>query len=172
MTDNRRLCDSPRISTKNLVQCSAGYPDRMKHFFGEHEIALDARRRIVIPRAVARMLGESDRTLVVIRGRDGRPWLFSAIQFGQMMLWHLARKSELAVTRTHFLTYTRHRRFTVPAKLISEFHLDRQLTLVGVRDHFELWNREEWARYSDRLMTRAREIKHRASAPRPEPPTK
>jgi MraZ protein len=142
----------------------------VKLYAGEFDITLDARRRMVIPRQVARMLGEFDRTLVVTRGRDGRPWLYTAGQFGTMMLANLARRDTLPVMRTHHLDWSRrHRRFTMRAKLIHEYHLDRRLTLVGVRDHLELWNREEWERYSERLMTRAREIAERAARP-PSPP--
>lgn len=38
-------------------------------------------------------------------------------------------------------------RLLISEKLKKRAHLGNQLTLVGVRDHIEIWNTEDWERY-------------------------
>lgn len=38
-------------------------------------------------------------------------------------------------------------RFRIPAALVKLAGLEREVTLVGVQDHLEIWNRERWEAY-------------------------
>jgi MraZ protein len=42
-------------------------------------------------------------------------------------------------------------RMVIPAKLRAYAKLDGEATIVGVRDHFEIWDRATWQVYQERL---------------------
>jgi DNA-binding transcriptional regulator/RsmH inhibitor MraZ len=136
----------------------------MGMFYGEFELVLDGRGQICLPREVTSMIADAaDRTLVLIRGRDGRPWLFSSIQFGKLVLANLARGRDSVVTPAYYLRWDRRRQLALSAGIISQFSLTRDLTLVGVRDHLELWNRSEWEVYMQHFLADAGETARRAA---------
>jgi len=140
----------------------------MGMFYGEYDVVLDGRGQISLPREVASMVPDaSDRTLVLIRGRDGRPWLFGTTQFGELVLANLARGRESVVAPAFYLKWDRRRRLALSTGIISQFSLTRDLTLVGVRNHLELWNRSEWEVYLQHLVADARETARRAARGRP-----
>jgi MraZ protein len=39
----------------------------------------------------------------------------------------------------------------IPARLRSYARLESEVTVAGVRDHFEIWDRAAWQEYQDRL---------------------
>ena len=44
-------------------------------------------------------------------------------------------------------------RLTLPEKLLRRTRIEREITLIGVRDHLELWNRSEWeARFLENML--------------------
>ena len=123
----------------------------MSTLHGQYDVTLDARRRIRIPRAVVRLLGErADGDFVLVRGRDGRPWMFTAGEFGKLVLREVTEGRGLVLRPAGYLQWDRRRQITLPRSIFSDFALKRELTLVGVRDRLELWNRDEWDVYSQR----------------------
>ena len=42
-------------------------------------------------------------------------------------------------------------RMVIPAKLRTYAKLENEATIVGVRDHFEIWDRATWQAYQERL---------------------
>ena len=42
-------------------------------------------------------------------------------------------------------------RMVIPAKLRAYAKLESEATIVGVRDHFEIWDRATWQAYQERL---------------------
>jgi MraZ protein len=42
-------------------------------------------------------------------------------------------------------------RLVIPARLRSYARLENEVTVAGVRDHFEIWDRAAWQEYQDRL---------------------
>ena len=50
------------------------------------------------------------------------------------------------------------RRVVLPEPLLRRSNIKRDVTLIGVRDHLELWNREEWQAHLDALEARESEI--------------
>jgi transcriptional regulator MraZ len=49
-------------------------------------------------------------------------------------------------------------RMIIPAKLRTYAGLGSDVTVAGVRDHFEIWDRAAWLSYQDRLDTQGTEI--------------
>lgn len=42
-------------------------------------------------------------------------------------------------------------RMVIPAKLRAYANLGNEVTIAGVRDHFEIWDRKIWQAYQERL---------------------
>jgi len=49
-------------------------------------------------------------------------------------------------------------RIVLPAKLRSYAHLESEVTVTGVRDHIEIWDRATWQAYQERLDAEGGEI--------------
>ena len=50
----------------------------------------------------------------------------------------------------------------IPPKIVKRAALGKEVTLIGVRDHLELWNRADWEAHSQQLQARRAEIAKRA----------
>jgi MraZ protein len=49
-------------------------------------------------------------------------------------------------------------RMVIPAKLRAFAHLSNEVSVVGVRDHFEIWDRETWQTYQEKLEAEGNRI--------------
>ena len=49
-------------------------------------------------------------------------------------------------------------RMIIPAKLRAYAGLGNEVTVAGVRDHFEIWDRTAWLNYQERLDAEGSEI--------------
>jgi MraZ protein len=58
-------------------------------------------------------------------------------------------------------------RILVPDKYRVRTNLSREVTLVGVRDHLELWNRPDWATRMAELESKRAEIAARQRQAQP-----
>jgi len=54
--------------------------------------------------------------------------------------------------------------------MLKDAGLGREVTLVGVRDHLELWDRSEWEAERKRLEARRAELSLKARQARQQPP--
>jgi len=57
-------------------------------------------------------------------------------------------------------------RIVMPGKMLKRASIGTEVTLIGVRDHLELWNRAAWEAHRDDLERRASEIE-RLGGPTP-----
>ncbi len=46
-------------------------------------------------------------------------------------------------------------RITVPAKLLEFAGINREVSIIGVQNHLEIWDRAAWADYQSRLEEEA-----------------
>jgi MraZ protein len=56
-------------------------------------------------------------------------------------------------------------RVRIPPELAALADLDKEITLVGVRDHLELWNRERWQVYLAQRRENYDELAEKAFTP-------
>jgi MraZ protein len=117
--------------------------------FGEYDVTLDAKRRMTIPLPVRRCLGEEGAVFHATGGTDGRLCMYPRPEgdpslqpiTGGPNLW------ELGCFLYTFATPLRPDstgRVRLPQRLVRRHSLGRDLTIIGVRDHLEVWNRIEW----------------------------
>jgi MraZ protein len=53
------------------------------------------------------------------------------------------------------LEWDKQGRVLIPEKMRQRTALQKEVTLVGVRDHLEIWNRPEWEAERERLFAGA-----------------
>jgi len=115
---------------------------------GEHEHALDDKNRLTLP---AKLRGEIGERVVVTRGLDGCLYVYATAEWEQLAkrvgtldpLSHEAR----AMQRFFFASGSeaevdKQGRVVIPANLLAT--VGREVTVIGVYDHLEIWDRAAW----------------------------
>ncbi len=122
---------------------------------GTHERTLDDKKRLALPRKVRDMM--QDPALVFITpGPDQCLWLYT-----QNELEALAERMDavpatdgegrvfrrLYFAQTESVEIDKSGRLLVPERLAQFASLDKEVVLLGVRDHLELWDMKRWKKY-------------------------
>lgn len=121
---------------------------------GEFDFTLDAKNRVAVP---ARLRTEFSGGIYVTRWYEGSLAGFSPAEFEKYMDEQTrsgpALSSKVRAQR-RFITagatwqeLDRQGRITIPARLLEYASITREVTIIGVRDHIELWDRAAWAAY-------------------------
>ena len=142
-------------------------------FFGEYPLTVDDKGRLLIPADVRKELDpERDgEGFFLIVGRNNKPWLYPELGYqklvSQLTSELMPADDMLEYDRLNFsmasrLIYDKQGRAVLPAKTIARTKLGRDATMIGVRDHLELWNTAEWEVVSGQLEVRRPEIELRA----------
>jgi MraZ protein len=146
--------------------------------YGEYELTIDDKNRLLVPSEVRKSLdverdGES---LFILVGVNQRPWLYPEKGYETLVS---QRASELApgedmlafdqmnFAMTSKVEWDKQGRVVMPDKTLRRTGMNKEVTLIGVRDHLELWNRADWEAQSEQLLSRKVEIALRAKQPRP-----
>ena len=134
---------------------------------GEHDHSLDEKNRLTLP---AKLRGPFEDGVVVTRGLDGcleaypRPtWEALAGRIGA--LDSLSADSRL-LKRRMFSGATqgeldRQGRLVLPVKLLEKAEITREVTVIGVHDHLELWDRSTWQQKQHEAEGRAEDVAER-----------
>jgi transcriptional regulator MraZ len=139
-------------------------PLRHPVFFGEFELMLDGKNRLPIPAAVRKQIDpEVDGAaffLVFVESR--RPWLYPMNYYRERAaaapMQETPGKEERDFDRRRFglaslLEWDKQGRILIPERVMKRcLDLGREVTLVGAKDHLELWNRLEWDAERERLL--------------------
>jgi len=117
---------------------------------GEHEHALDDKNRLTLPARLREQLGDR---VVVTRGLDGCLYVYAAGEWA-----HLAERvgtldslsREARTMQRHFFASAseadldKQGRIVIPTNLIETAGIGREVTVAGVYDHLEIWDRAVW----------------------------
>ena len=143
-------------------------------FTGEYEHTLDQKNRLSIPARFRQLLSPdvTGERFYVILGSNRKPWLYpdkyyeklvdqqpaelipddTILQFDQLT-FGLARLLDIDSTG----------RIVLPDRMIRRGGLGTEVVIIGVRDHLEIWPRDEWDQYVEnglseysQTLTRAR----------------
>jgi MraZ protein len=124
---------------------------------GTHPRTLDEKKRLALPKRIREHLGEA-KELFVTPGLDQCLWIFT-----QQGLEELAGKldqtpatdAEARVFRRLFFARMEavdidgSGRILIPERLVAIGKLVREVVMIGVRDHLELWDEALWQQYMD-----------------------
>ncbi|MEX0702827.1 MAG: division/cell wall cluster transcriptional repressor MraZ [Planctomycetales bacterium] len=124
---------------------------------GTYSRALDEKQRLAVPKRLREQFGaEQIDSLYVAPGTDKSLSLYSPAAFEE-----LARKlAQQSPNRAEVRNYLRlfysqaesvpvdgQGRIRIPERLVAFAGLQKEIMLLGVQDHAEVWDREHWERF-------------------------
>ncbi len=117
---------------------------------GEYDHTLDDKNRLTLPAKLRDELGDE---VVITRGLDGCLAVYSRPAFDvlaqRMGTLDPLSKETRAMQRWFFtgappVDLDKAGRMVIPARLLEEFEIGRDVTVAGVLDHLEIWDRAAW----------------------------
>jgi MraZ protein len=134
---------------------------------GEHEHTLDDKNRLTLPARLRDQLGER---VVVTRGLDGCLDVYAADEWGKLA----GRVGTLDALRGEARTMQRfffasavdveldkQGRIVIPANLLEAARIGREVTVAGVYDHLEVWDRAAWRDQLETVEGSAKDVAER-----------
>jgi len=134
---------------------------------GEHEHSLDDKNRLTLP---AKLRQAFEDGVVVTRGLDGCLYAYPRPAWEQLAdriksLDPLAEGSR--VMQRHFFAgatqgeLDKQGRMVLPTTLIEQAGLGREVTVAGVYDHLEIWDRTKWGQQLHEVEGSAEDVAER-----------
>src|SRR4051812_5037653 len=134
---------------------------------GEHEHSLDDKNRLTLPAKFRDAFADG---VVVTRGMDGCLYAYARSDWERLAqrireLDPLSRESR--VMQRHFFAgaaageLDKQGRMVLPAPLIEGARLGREVTVAGVYDHLEIWDRASWREHLQEVEGSAEHVAER-----------
>lgn len=125
-------------------------------FLGEYEHTIDAKGRIAVP---AKFRAQMDKGAVISKGMGTCLSVYTIDRWEEKSDELVAGKSSDELRDFERRIYPSaseieldaQGRMVIPAKLRAYANLGNEVTVAGVRDHFEIWDRAIWRAYQERL---------------------
>ena len=121
--------------------------------FGSFEHQLDEKGRIILPSKLRSSLGDR---LYIIKGYEGCLSVFCEKDFQEYIkkFKELPYNEKLtrdvvriAMSSVSELIVDKQYRIQLQKEVIEKYGISKELTIVGVIDHIEIWNRDKWNEY-------------------------
>ena len=140
--------------------------------FGEYDVTLDDKHRVLVPADIRKVLNPETegRAFFVIVGPNRRPWLYTEIYWNELAAQlqqqiapdeDLLEFEQMQFARARRLELDNAGRILLPEKTLRRTNTGREVTIIGVRDHLEIWNRDDWEIHEADLTSRMAEITRR-----------
>src|SRR5579885_1408228 len=134
---------------------------------GEHEHALDEKNRLTLP---SKLRGAFEDGVVVSRGLDGC-LLAWPLEAWTTMVDRVEAVDPLSADgrslRRHFFSgatqgeLDKQGRMVIPATLLERAGITREVTVAGVSDHLEIWDRATWRAQLQQVEGSAEDVAER-----------
>ena len=134
---------------------------------GQHEHSLDDKKRLTLPARLREQLGDR---VVVTAGLDGCLYAYAYDEWERQVLRireldPLSRESRMMQRYFFAQAVTadldRQGRMVLPASLLETAGIDREVTVTGVYDHLEIWDRARWREHRHELEGSAEHVAER-----------
>ncbi|MDY0345418.1 MAG: division/cell wall cluster transcriptional repressor MraZ [Bacilli bacterium] len=122
-------------------------------FFGSYSHTLDNKGRLMIP---AKMRNEAGGRLYILKGYEGSLSVYREADFQKLTsaldnLPYNQRDSRdvqrITLASVVELEVDAQGRIQLPSKLLSDYKISRSVVVVGVINHFEIWDASAWENY-------------------------
>jgi len=133
-----------------------GIVDSAMLLTGEFHRSIDQKRRVAVPRRLREGLAAQRQTVFIAPGTDQSLALYSEESLARLAE-RLAEASparqdvrafnRLFYARAQRLEFDAQGRLRIPAELAELARLDKDVVLLGVQDHVEVWSAERWSAY-------------------------
>jgi MraZ protein len=139
---------------------------------GTFHRSLDDKLRFAIPKPLRDAIGHPEQSVVYLApGTDGSLELYAEVAFARVAN-QLERgpRNDREVRAFNRLFYAqvqrveidRHGRVRLPIELAQLASLEKEIVLLGVRDHLEIWDRAHWSAYVDDTQPHYDQLAERA----------
>jgi MraZ protein len=140
---------------------------------GNYDLTIDDKNRLLVPSEIRRAI-DPDRdgdSFYLVKGMNGKLWMYASRYYETLatrMQSEIAPEEDLLLfDQLNFaqacrVEWDKQGRILVPDKVLRKSELDREVTLIGMRDHLEIWNRAQWEQQEIELERRRSEIAVRA----------
>ncbi len=144
---------------------------------GTYDRSIDQKLRLAIPRQLREGFGVSDGgELYLAPGNEGCVAVYSPQEFEEFaQRVAIASPGRADVRKFLRLFYSRaervvldkQSRIRIPERLLESDRADRDMVILGVHDHAEIWHRESWNAYLTRNVPQFDELTSEALDPLP-----
>lgn len=114
--------------------------------YGTYLVSLDPELRLLLP-VELRTQFPPEECVFALPSVNAKLWLYPETLY-EGLVQQMDRNDPLAehmlFAMVSRLELDRQGRITLPRRLVEICRLAREVTVVGVRDHIELWNRNDW----------------------------
>lgn len=124
-------------------------------FFGDYLVSFSAPGRVVLPKKLRELLKGNIFILAkgfnfCLAGFDKDAWEEKAKELVNVSLLENENleKRRFIFSSTVYLEIDDQGRFVIPKNMLDFSSLKNKVQIIGVGDHFEIWNPENWAKYS------------------------
>lgn len=133
-------------------------------FYGQYENKLDEKNRLMIPKKLREEAGDK---LFILEYLDGKLSLFKPEEFEKLVATansipfaqEKARKFIRKIIGSAIdLDVDKAGRIQIPVLYVNKHHLGKELTILGVGDHIEIWNKQEYSDYEEKVDDEIDEI--------------
>ncbi len=134
---------------------------------GEHEHSLDDKNRLTLPAKLREQLGDH---VVITRGMDGCLSVYARSAWDELAGRISGLDSLSAASRQmqrHFFVNAttgeldKQGRVVIPATLLERAGIGREVTVTGVFDHLEIWDRAAWRKQQQEVEGSAEDVAER-----------
>jgi MraZ protein len=124
-------------------------------FRGSHPHTLDDKGRIIIPTRFRELIRAGGNDAIMVTGMDRCLFAYTLDEWGTIEARILARAENSDTMRrfrrffvgnAHECQFDRQGRVLIPPQLRAYAALEKEIVLVGVLNHFEIWSKENWER--------------------------
>jgi len=123
-------------------------------FFGEYQLSFSAPGRVVLPKKLRELLKGNMFVITkgfdsCLAGYDKDDWENRAKSLLDVSLLEKEQieKRRFLFSSTMYLEIDDQGRFVLPGTLLAYANLSEKVIIVGIGDHFEIWNPEKWSKY-------------------------
>ena len=142
---------------------------------GEYDLTVDPKNRLLIPAEIRNAIPpEFGESLFMTIGRNKVPWFWTEKYYE-----YLASKipsgmtpgeDQLAYDHLNFamaakIAWDKQGRIVMPDKMLKRASIGKQVTLIGARNHLELWNTAAWEARREDVDRRASDIDRQGGTP-------
>ena len=126
-------------------------------FFGNFAHTLDEKGRLMIPRKMREELGFK---VYIMQGFDGALSLFTEAKYQKLVeeyskLPFNQRKNRdylrLQFASTYEMEVDKVGRIQIPTALLNKFNISRDVIVLGIGDHIELWDAKKYEEYENNI---------------------
>ncbi|GIW63684.1 MAG: transcriptional regulator MraZ [Patescibacteria group bacterium] len=125
-------------------------------FFGEFHISLTTGNRVALPKKIREQL--DNHTFILTKGFDfclsgyrTQDWEKKAKELMNSSLLDKTdiRKKRIMFSSAVYLEFDNQGRFILPKNLLDFAGIQKEVVIIGVGDHFEIWAKENWEVYQN-----------------------